>query len=160
MDTVASADLESLGEEFASSYRASLQRAQAELAQMQLRRPNTWKCVHTALAFRYTCAECKGKIESFSENGFITDNMVDGLCSIIDKRFQELQQYLRMDVLWQLIGALTNNIATTGHPMVAMYKKDQAVNRAAAGSSRHLNPMTDTNDVVLADSGDGEGGED
>lgn len=112
-------------EGFATAVADGLEKLKLKLAAMQLAYPNTFKAVHTQIAFKHVCSDYKHRLHSYVEQGFFTDEYASAVESIIKDRARGLDQYLHIDNLLSWAGLLTCNFLNKDHPVVSCASKDK-----------------------------------
>ena len=120
---------------FAEAVTGGLEALKTKLASMQLTYPNTFKAIHTQIAFRKISAEYKGRLHEYVHQGFFTAEYADAVESIVKGRARGLEQYLHVDALMGVASLLTGNLINADHPIVACFKKDKVHGGAAVATT-------------------------
>ena len=146
---LAEADLDDLGEDFATNINAACLRVKLQLADMQSLAPNTFRACHTLIAFKVIAAEFHHRVHMYQDQGFFQETLVDGCEFVMEGREQEIQQYFNIDPLWTALGMCTKFICMKDHPVVFLYQQDiDGVVESAGGDSsdKTENPAADDDD--------------
>ena len=144
-------DLSELGENFGQNTKAACGRAKLKLAEMQSLAPNTFRAVHTIIAFKIVAAEFHHRVHIYQDQGFFVDTLVSGAEFVMEGREQELQQYINIDPLVTMLGIVSKFICMKDHPVVFIYSQDEAglelKDRAGSnGSPEVMNPASADDD--------------
>jgi len=123
---LADADPSELGEEFGTTLLTSTDRLRTKLLGLQAEAPNTWKAVHTLIAFRTVVAEFVHRQHMYQDQGFFDDNLCDAAMFAIETHVQNVEQYLHMDYATVLLGMISCNVCTKDHPIVSTFQQDKA----------------------------------
>ena len=123
---LADSDPSELGEEFGTTLVSSSDRLRVKLLGLQGEAPNTWKAVHTFLAFKTTVAEFGHRVHMYQDQGFFDEGLCAAVGFAIESHVQEVLQYLHMDYSTIVFSLLTANACTGDHPIVGTFKQDKA----------------------------------
>jgi len=140
-------DLSELGEDFGTNTTAACARAKLKLAEMQSLAPNTFRAVHTIIAFKVVAAEFHHRVHIYQDQGFFVDTLVSGAEFVMEGREQELAQYINIDPLVTALGVATQFVCMKDHPVVFIYGQDKSgIELQEGGSAPTLNPAADAVD--------------
>lgn len=140
-------DLSELGEDFGTNTTAACARAKLKLAEMQSLAPNTFRAVHTIIAFKVVAAEFHHRVHIYQDQGFFVDTLVSGAEFVMEGREQELAQYINIDPLVTALGVATQFVCMKDHPVVFIYGQDKSgIELQEGGSTATLNPAADAVD--------------
>ena len=112
---------------------------------MQSLAPNTFRAVHTIIAFKVVAAEFHHRVHIYQDQGFFVDTLVSGAEYVMEGREQELAQYINIDPLVTALGVASQFICMKDHPVVFIYDQDKAGIdlKDSSGSAPTLNPAAD-----------------
>jgi hypothetical protein len=148
-------NLSELGDKFDANTTAACARAKVKLAEMQSLAPNTFRAVHTIIAFKVVAAEFHHRVHIYQDQGFFVDTLVSGAEFVMEGREQELAQYINMDPLVTALGVATQFICMKDHPVVFIYGQDKSgIELKEGGSQPTLNPASDDTDDQANDEAD------
>jgi NhaP-type Na+/H+ or K+/H+ antiporter len=135
---LADADPSELGEEFGTTLVASTDRLRVKLIGLQAEAPNTWKAVHTLIAFKATVSEFTHRVHMYQDQGFFDDTLSDAAMFCTETHVQNIQQYLHMDYLTVVFSFITGNACTADHPIVGTFKQDKAGIKGNFAANKNL----------------------
>ena len=95
---------------FAGGIANGLIRLQTTLATMQLAYPNTFRAVHTQIAYKSLTAQYKHRLHTYLSQGFFTEKVADEVEGIVAHRARELEQFLHVDAVSSFVGKFTGGI--------------------------------------------------
>merc|ERR1712072_1166229 len=92
---------------------------------MQAEAPNTFRAVHTMIAFRATAAEFHHRLHVYQDQGFFHEKLVDEVEYAMETRERELEQYVFLDSAQMMLGLITCNKFNADHPIVGTFEQDK-----------------------------------
>ena len=122
---IADTDVHMLGSQFSSNILEATERIKIKLVALQAESPNTFKVIHTLLAFKATTAEFRHRLHTYQDQGFFDDKLVAQAQYVLQEREQEVEQYLALDFFQSVAGLLSINFCNQDHPVVATFRLDQ-----------------------------------
>ena len=130
-------------DDFADAAKDGLDRLKKKYAAMVLAYPNTFKAVHTHIAFKEVVAQYKGRIAEYGSQGFFTEAYVDAATGVVKDRAREMEQYLHIETINQWIGLVTMNMLMIDHAVVACFTGDTGSEGTAETPEKTNNPASD-----------------
>ena len=152
---LADSDPSELGEEFGTTLTSSTDRLRRKLLGLQAEAPNTWKAVHTLIAFRTTVAEFVHRMHMYQDQGFFDDALSDAAMFATETHASNIEQYLHMDTFAVLLGLITANQCTKDHPMVSTFQQDKAGIKGKVAANKNLGLDAGPADSAAGDTGGG-----
>merc|ERR1712072_191217 len=106
---------------------------------MQAEAPNTFRAVHTMIAFRATAAEFHHRLHVYQDQGFFHEKLVDEVEYAMETRERELEQYVFLDSAQVMLGLITCNKFNADHPIVGTFEQDKvATNRGSLATNKNV----------------------
>ena len=135
---LADADPSELGEEFGTTLIASTDRLRTKLVGLQAEAPNTWKAVHTLIAFRVSVAEFNHRLHMYQDQGFFDDALSEAAMFVTESHVLNVEGYIHMDYAAVLLGLVTVNQCTKDHPIVTTFQQDKAGIKGNFAANKNL----------------------
>jgi hypothetical protein len=108
------------------------------LVGLQAEAPNTWKAVHTLIAFRVCVAEFNHRLHMYQDQGFFDDTLSDAAMFVTESHVLNVEGYVHMDYAAVLLGLVTVNQCTKDHPIVTTFQQDKAGIKGNFAANKNL----------------------